>query len=131
MATVIKNPSLEVYEKWSKAIEKLVGKGNHSMDNSTLIARAPYAQLKYMGGPINSGTLEGDEGSTLISFQAESFADGQKALKRVYQIDEVSHQAMVGMGFRRTYGPELVENADKNIRRCVSRYSMIYTGKTL
>ena len=131
MATVIKNPSLEVFEKWGKGVEKQVGKGNYSMDNSTLIATAPYAQLKYMGGPINSGTLEGDEGSTLISFQVESFADGQKALKRVYQIDEASHQAMMSMGFRRTYGPELVENADKNIRRCISRYSMIYTGKTL
>lgn len=131
MAEVLANPALEVFEKWGKAMSKVVGNGNYSMDNSSLIAKAPYAQLKLLGNPTNRMTLEGHESTTLASFQTESYADGNKAMKKVYQIDEASHKAMVNMGFRRTYGPELVENADKNIKRCISRYTLIYTGKIL
>ena len=131
MAEILENPALEVFEKWGKAISKVVGNGNYSMDNSSLIAKAPYAQLKLLGNPTSRTTLEGDESATLASFQVESYADGTKAMKKVYQIDSASHKAMVGMGFRRTYGPEIVENADKSIKRCVSRYTMIYTGKVL
>ena len=131
MAEVLANPALEVFEKWSKEVEKEVGPGNYSMDSSILIAKAPYAQLKLLGNPTNRTTLEGDESTTIASFQTESFADGQKALKKVYQIDAASHKAMMNMGFRRNYGPEIVENADKSIKRCVSRYTRIYTGKVL
>lgn len=38
---------------------------------------------------------------------------------------------MIGMGFRRTYGPELMGNADDSIKRLVSRYTRIYTGQLL
>lgn len=50
---------------------------------------------------------------------------------RLYELDKISHQAMVSMGFRRTYGPEPMFFGDSGIKKLVSRYSRIYTGKLL
>ena len=128
MPETIKNPVSDVFEHWKTAMEAKIGVGNCSMDSSSLIAKAPYARLQLMSNPGYRWDLEGNENATTLSFQAESFADGQKALTKVYDIDDVSHKAMASMGFRRTYGPELIENADKSIKRVVSRYSRVYTG---
>lgn len=65
--------------------------------------------------------------ATTASFQVDSFA-GFKSLSIVYDIDNASHEAMVSMGFRRTYGPEEQSNIDNSIKRIVSRYSRVYTG---
>lgn len=129
----VDNPVSKVYSIWSAAIEKKVGKGNFSMSQSGTLAsnKAKYARIFMMGNPTRDGDLEGDECSTVPSFQVDSFAKGAKALSEVYNIDDVSHKAMVSMGFRRTYGPELLENSDSTIKRVVSRYSRVYTGKLL
>ena len=73
----------------------------------------------------------GDECATTPSFQSESYATGSKASSKAYEIDDASHKAMVGMGFRRIYGPVRQNNADNSIKRVVSRYSRIYTGTLL
>ena len=133
MPDVVKNPVSDVFKRWSKEIEPVVGKGNFSMDNSQTIAstKKAYAKLLMLGNPTSRSDLEGDECATMPSFQSESYASGTKALSKVYEIDNVSHKAMVGMGFRRTYGPEIQNNADNSIKRVVSRYSRIYTGTLL
>lgn len=133
MPDVVKNPVSDVFEQWSKAIEPVVGKGNFSMDNSQTIAstKKAYAKLLMLGNPTSRSDLEGDECATIPSFQSESYASGTKALSKVYEIDNVSHKAMVGMGFRRIYGPEIQNNADNSIKRVISRYSRIYTGTLL
>lgn len=133
MPDTVKNPVLDVYTRWSSAIEPIVGKGNFSMEDSGTLAneKTKYATLIMLGNPTNSGTLEGDESSTIPSFQVDSYARGTKALSTAYAIDDVSHKAMVGMGFRRTYGPEKNSNADSTIKRVVSRYSRVYTGQLL
>lgn len=133
MAITVDNPVSKVYSIWSAAIEKKVGRGNFSMSQSGTLAsnKTKYARIFMMGNPTRDGDLEGDECSTVPSFQVDSFAKGTKALSEVYDIDDVSHKAMVGMGFRRSYGPELIENADSTIKRVVSRYSRVYTGKLL
>ena len=114
-------------------VEKKVGRGNFSMSQSGTLAsnKTKYARIFMMGNPGNSWDLEGDECATMPSFQVDSFAKGTKALSEVYDIDDVSHKSMVSMGFRRTYGPELVENSDSTIKRVVSRYSLVYTGQLL
>lgn len=129
MAVVVDNPVEEIFKIWGAAIESEVGKGNYSMDSSSLIAKAPFARLIMLGNPTSGTDTEGNEVATKISFQTESFASGQRPLTKVYKIDSASHAAMVGMGFQRTYGPELIENADQKIKRIVSRYSRIYTGQ--
>jgi len=131
--TTVDNPVSKVYSIWSSSIEKKVGKGNFSMSQSGTLAsnKTKYARIFMMGNPGNAWDLEGDECATMPSFQVDSFAKGTKALSEVYDIDDVSHKAMVGMGFRRTYGPELIENSDSTIKRVVSRYSRIYTGQIL
>lgn len=131
--TTVDNPVSKVYSIWSTEIEKKVGRGNFSMSQSGTLAsnKTKYARIFMMGNPGNSWDLEGDECATMPSFQVDSFAKGTKALSEVYDIDDVSHKAMVGMGFRRTYGPELIENSDSTIKRVVSRYSRIYTGQIL
>ncbi len=129
----VDNPVSKVYAIWSKAIEKKVGRGNYSMSQSGTLAsnKTKYARIFMMGNPGNRWDLEGDECATIPSFQVDSFAKGTKALSEVYAIDDVSHKAMIGMGFRRSYGPELLENADSTIKRVVSRYSRIYAGQLL
>lgn len=133
MAVTVDNPVSKVYSIWSAAIEKKVGRGNFSMSQSGTLAsnKTKYARIFMMGNPTRDGDLEGDECSTIPAFQVDSFAKGTKALSEVYAIDDVSHKAMVGMGFKRNYGPELLENADSTIKRVVSRYSRVYTGQLL
>ncbi len=127
MAEIVNNPVSEVFDAWKDAVTVLVG-NNYSMDSSSQIAKAPYARILLMGNPGRRWDLEGNETATTPSFQCESFASGHNPLKQVYQIDEASHQAMTNLGFRRTWGPELIENQESSIRRVVSRYSRIYTG---
>nr|WP_297874298.1 hypothetical protein [uncultured Blautia sp.] len=129
----VDNPVSKVYSIWSAAVENKVGKGNYSMSQSGTLAsnKTKYARIFMMGNPTRDGDLEGDECSTIPAFQVDSFAKGTKALSEVYAIDDVSHKAMVGMGFRRSYGPELLENSDSTIKRVVSRYSRVYTGQLL
>lgn len=131
--TTVDNPVSKVYSIWSMEIEKKVGRGNFSMSQSGTLAsnKTKYARIFMMGNPGNSWDLEGDECATMPSFQVDSFAKGTKALSEVYDIDDVSHKSMVSMGFRRTYGPELIENSDNTIKRVVSRYSRVYTGQLL
>ncbi len=133
MPDIVKNPVSDVFARWGADIESIVGKGNYSMDNSQTIAstKKTYAKLLMLGNPTSRGDLEGDECATMPSFQSESYASGAKALSKVYEIDNVSHKAMVGMGFRRIYGPVRQNNADNSIKRVVSRYSRIYTGTLL
>ena len=131
--TTVDNPVSKVYFIWSTEIEKKVGRGNFSMSQSGTLAsnKTKYARIFMMGNPGNSWDLEGDECATMPSFQVDSFAKGTKALSEVYDIDDASHKSMVSMGFRRTYGPELIENSDSTIKRVVSRYSRVYTGQLL
>lgn len=133
MITTIEPPVLEVFERWRKAVEPIVGKGNFSMEKSQTIAsgKTKYARLSMMGNPTQSTSLEGHECATVLSFQTESYASGTKALSTAYEIESKSHQAMVSMGFRRTYGPEEVANSEKSFKRIISRYSRIYTGQLL
>lgn len=122
----------EIYEKWSEAVKTKVG-DNFSMENSAVINKLPYASCYFMGFPTSAGDLEGDECAVTASVQTDIYTSGQKALTDIYNIDEVSHRAMVGMGFRRTYGPELIRNmTDTNIKRLTSRYSrVIGAGDTI
>lgn len=133
MPTALDNPVDKVFERWSKAIEKVVGKGNCSMEDSATLAssKAKYATLKLLGNPTTGGDLEGDECATTISFQVDSYAKETKGASIAYSIDSESHAAMLSMGFRRTYGAELIASTDSKIKRVVSRYSCIYTGKLL
>ena len=125
---VILNPVGIVFENWSEKIKDIVGEGNYSMNLSSTVSKTPYARLYLMGNQGYSHDLTGNENATSLSFSVESFASGNKASSKAYEIDSLSHQAMVDMGFRRTFGPELMENADKTIQRVVSRYNRIYTG---
>lgn len=133
MPVTVENPVSKVYDRWQEEIIKIVGKGNFSMSQSGTLAsnKTKYARIFMMGNPGNAWDLEGDECASMPSFQVDSFAKGTKALSEVYAIDDVSHKCMTGLGFRRVYGPELLENSDSTIKRVVSRYSMIYTGQLL
>lgn len=130
MPTTLKNPVSDVFSTWENSIKDIVGKGNYSMDRSQTLAsnKTQYARLYMLGNPLVRGNLQGDECATTLSFQVDTFATGTKALSKVYEIDDASHAAMIDMGFRRTYGPELTDNADNSIKRLVSRYSRVYTG---
>lgn len=112
------------YEKWSDAIKKKVG-NNHSMANSGTVSRFPYASLYFLGVPGNTYTLEGDEGTVVPTLQVDIYTTGQKSLPQAYEIDETSHSALIGMGYRRTYGPELTQSTDPSIKRFISRYSRV------
>lgn len=129
MPATVKSPVLDVFTVWGNAMEPVVGKGNYSMEDSSTIAKAPYVTLFQMGNPGSRWDIEGDECATTLSYQVDSFASGQKALTKAYEIDDASHVAMTQMGFRRIYGPNVISNIDNKIKRVTSRYSRLYTGQ--
>ena len=118
--TIIEN----TYSKWGEAISAEVG-DNYSMENSSVINSLPYASLYFLGLPGNSYDLEGDEGTVIPTLQVDIYTNGQRALTKAYEIDEISHSTLVGMGYRRTYGCELIQSTDPSIKRLVSRYSRV------
>ena len=119
------------YAKWGEAISAKVG-NNYSMDDSSTVSKFPYSSLYFLGLPTDTATLEGDEGTVLATLQVSVYTTGQRALTQAYEIDEVSHETLVGMGYRRTTGCELIQSTDPSIKRLVSRYSrVIGFGETL
>ena len=113
------------YAKWSEAISEKVG-NNYSMENSSVINSLPYASLYFLGLPGNSYDLGGDEGTVMPTLQVDIYTNGQRALTQAYEIDEVSHETLVRMGYRRNYGPELNQSTDPSIKRLISRYSRVW-----
>ena len=112
------------YAKWTEKIKEKVG-NNYSMENSGTVSRFTYASLYFLGLPGDTYTLEGDEGTVVPTLQVDIYTTGQKAITKAYEIDEVSHAALIGMGYRRTYGPELTQSTDPSIKRLLSRYSRV------
>ena len=112
------------YEKWGNAIEEKVGE-NYSMKNSGTISKIPYCSLIFLGLPGDSYDLEGKEGTVIPTLQVDVYTTGQRGLSQAYDIDAVSHETLINMGYRRTYGPEPDQNVDPSINRLVSRYSRV------
>lgn len=113
------------YAKWVEEISEKVG-GNYSMENSGTVSKFPYCSLYFLGLPTNTATLEGDESTVVPTAQVDVYTSGQKALTKAYEIDEVSHETLVRMGYRRNYGPELSQNTDPSIKRLISRYTRVW-----
>lgn len=129
MAIVVKNPVFDVSDRLGEVVKEVVGENYFTSPNDTII-NTPAVRLLYLGGPLVEGDIEGDECAINASFQVESFATGQgvEAQKKAWELDAVCHQAMINMGFRRSYN-SLVETQNSNVKRVVSRYSRIYTGQ--
>jgi hypothetical protein len=126
----IKNPAVEIFTRWGEAMEPVMGEGNYAYDVSSTVAndKTKYARMFLLGAPTYRAELEGSETALNVSVQVEMFASGKRAATNVYAYDDVSHACMIGMGFTRTYGPELTTNADSTIKRLVSRYSRLWCG---
>ena len=118
--TIVEN----TFSKWGEAISAEVG-DNYSMENSSVINSLPYASLYFLGLPGNSYDLEGDEGTVIPTLQVDIYTNGQRALTKAYEIDEISHAVLAGMGYRRIYGCELIQSTDPSIKRLTSRYSRL------
>lgn len=133
MASIVKNPILEIFEIWKTQMEEEFPEIQVSYDPSATMAKnkKQYARLLMMGNPGTVWDLEGDECATTPSIQSESFAKDPEGTTKAYEIDECSHRILTGMGFRRNYGPEIISNIDSKIKRVISRYSRLYTGQLL
>lgn len=118
--TIIEN----TFSKWSEAVSAQVG-DNYSMENSSVINHLPYTSLYFLGLPGDSYDLEGNEGTVMPTLQVDIYTNGQRALTKAYEIDSTSHEVLIGMGYRRTTGPELIQSTDPSIKRLVSRYSRV------
>lgn len=115
-----------VYARWGDSISKTAVKDNYSMENSTIVAKIPAATLYFQGLPTTDGDLEGNEASVTPTIQVDIYTKGQKALSEAYDIDDVSHETLVrNFGFRRSYGPELIQSTDPSIKRLTSRYTRV------
>lgn len=112
------------YAKWGEAINDIV-KGQYSMENSATVSRMPYASMYFQGLPTSGSVLEGGEAAVTPSVQIDIYTNGQRALTKAYEIDEVSHSALLSLGYTRSYGPELIQNIDPSIKRLTSRYSRL------
>ena len=116
-----------IFAKWSEAIKQTPVKDNYSMENSTVVAELPAATLYFQGLPTTDSDLMGAEASITPTVQVDVYAKGQRALTQAYQIDEVSHGVLNGVyGFRRSYGPELIQSTDPSIKRLTSRYTRLF-----
>lgn len=116
-----------VYAAWAEAISKTAVKNNYSMENSTVVAELPAATLFFQGLPTTDSDLMGTEASITPTIQVDIYTKGQRALTQAYQIDEVSHSVLNGVyGFRRSYGPELIQSTDPSIKRLTSRYTRLF-----
>lgn len=113
-----------IFSKWGEAVSPKVGT-NYFMENSTTVAKLPAATLYFQGLPTSASDLEGNESSVMPTVQVDIYTKGQRALTEAYSIDELSHSALVGMRFRRSYGPELIQSTDPSIKRLTSRYSRV------
>ena len=115
-----------IYAAWGKAISKTAVKDNYSMENSTVVAQIPAATLYFTGLPTTDSDLEGNEASVTPTVQVDIYTKGQRALSQAYEIDNVSHETLVrSFGFRRSYGPELIQSTDPSIKRLTSRYARL------
>ena len=114
-----------VYEEWVENVSTKVGE-NHSMENSTVTNKLPYATLVFLGFPTTSAVLEGQESAITPTIQVDIYTKGQLALTDAYSIDSLSHDVLNGkFGFLRNYGPELNQATDPSITRITSRYTRI------
>lgn len=130
MPITIKNPINKVAMRWREIMSAEIGEGNVSIEPTSSISndKTRFARISMLGNPTGATDLEGDECSQTITFQCEVYASGLKSLSAVYDLDEISHKAMVGMGFTRTYTRPTI-NADESLKRIVSRYRIRnYTG---
>ena len=115
-----------IYAAWGKAISKTSVKDNYSMENSTVVAQIPAATLYFTGLPTTDSDLEGNEASVTPTVQVDIYTKGQRALTQAYEIDAVSHSVLNGIyGFKRYYGPELIQSTDPSIKRLTSRYTRL------
>lgn len=115
-----------VYSRWGDSISKTAVKDNYSMENSTVVAEIPAATLYFTGLPTTDSDLEGNEASVTPTAQVDIYTKGQRALSQAYEIDNVSHETLVrNFGFRRSYGPELIQSTDPSIKRLTSRYTRV------
>ena len=115
-----------VYARWGESISQTAVKDNYSMENSTTVAKLPAATLYFQGLPTSASDLEGNESAVTPTVQVDIYTKGQRALTEAYSIDELSHSALVGMRFRRSYGPELIQSTDPSIKRLTSRYTRLF-----
>ena len=116
-----------IYAKWREAISQTPVKDNYSMENSTVVAELPAATLYFQGMPTSDSDLIGAEASITPTVQVDVYTKGQRALTQAYEIDEVSHSVLNGVyGFRRSYGPELIQSTDPSIKRLTSRYTRLF-----
>ena len=116
-----------IFAKWGEAISQTAVKNNYSMENSTVVANLPAATLFFQGLPTTDSDLEGNESSITPTIQVDIYTKGQWSLTQAYQIDEVSHSVLNGVyGFRRFYGPELIQSTDPAIKRLTRRYTRLF-----
>lgn len=114
-----------IYSRWCNAIkDKVTG---YSMENSATVTKLPYATMYFTGIPGSDWDLKGDEVAVTPTAQIDIYTKGQKALtlEQAYEIDELSHTCLTGMGFRRSMGPELIQSTNPSIKRLTSRYTRI------
>ena len=119
--TIVEN----TFSVWGEAVSAEVG-DNYSMENSATVSRLPYASMYFQGLPTGDGTLEGEEAAVNPTLQIDIYTNGQRALTKAYEIDEVSHSALLSLGYMRSYGPELIQNIDPSIKRLTSRYTRLF-----
>ena len=118
--TIVENTSTT----WSKAVSAEVG-DNYSMENSATVSKLPYASMYFMSTVGAGYDLSGSERGINPSIQIDIYTNGQRALTKAYEIDEISHAAMLSMGYQRTQGAELIQNIDPSIKRLTSRYQRV------
>lgn len=128
MARAIKNPSEALFSRWSKKVAEIVGEDNVSFGVSSQVAndKAVFARMFVMGNTSGTLDLQNNEISTNLAVQCEAYST--VGLSKALEIDEVSHEAMLAMGFHRTYGEDITENSESSIKKIISRYRRTYTG---
>ena len=113
-----------VFAKWAAAISETDIGTNYSMERSETVNTLPYASLFFMSVTGQGYDLSNIECGITADVQVDIYVKSTDKLSKLYELDEVSHQAMQEMGFRRTSGISF-DMSDSGYKRLVNRYSRV------
>lgn len=127
----IKNPAGEIFDRWSELMEPVVGEGNATYGTATdqLNGKGVFARLTVADAPTWDRDISGNECALNVAVLVEIYST--EGLNSVYDVDYESHKILASMGLERSFGPELIDNIESNIKRLVSRYTIVYAGSFL
>lgn len=116
----------EIYTRVKKAIEPLCKNSGQSTEEVPAVF--PYLDFDQQDNPVHqrSVDLQNVENAVVPMIQITAYTKGLGKLSNAKKIISLADKEMQSMGFRRTFGPQKIQNtSDSSICRVVARYTRV------